>query len=65
MSATKTYSGRSTSTTAPVDEALKSALAAARKGENVNHFTWKLDGIEGDVGGVVGQTVTVHITVTH
>ncbi len=59
----KTYQGNSSGQTASFEAALKKALAAAVKGEQTNHFDWKLEEVRGDCGGIVGKNITVDILV--
>ena len=57
------YHGTSAGANATMEEALKNALAEARKGENTNHFSWSVSGVSGEVGGVVGGSVVIEVTV--
>ncbi len=61
----KKYEGHSSGGTATLEEALKNALAAAAKDEQTNHFSWKLEEVHGDYGGVVGKNIIVEIKIHH
>jgi flavin-binding protein dodecin len=59
----RTYLGNAAGGNATIDAALDNAIANAAKGEQVNHFSWRVYEIRGDWGGIVGRNITVEIVV--
>ncbi len=59
----KTYQGNAAGGNATIEAALNNAIANAAKGEQANHFFWRVYEIRGDWGGIVGRNITVEIVV--